>query len=447
MKWINILFLFVSSHPVISQLYDIELLATESKNIRKVAGSYRGEQFGYVTEDGLYTIFDGKKTLHTQVVYSLNGINFPTSLVNNVKELSCNVDGRLYVTTYENHIIMFEEGKLLAGLPLQSNDLHQNYEGLVCTNFFLNDNWYVAELLENPVRFDDMFASNTYPVIQSVLNMIKPDELSVNEQELIVVTGENKQDIVYTIGTELVWHKKGEAFLPCNEIVDISSSRITFTGISGTFYQIYTVCGTGEVWVWTRKYNFNDDLKPPFAGAEWKKLDHANLNGTMVKELNHAGRNFLVGSTNGMHEGQFVYNIQKDALCLIDLPGLGRVTDFFFSPYESIAVVATGNQVYVLDIDADRCTQSTSQTEEISSNSFTIQPNPAQNQITIGLTNSNSQVYTIKIADLQGKEMISSEVRSNGSYITIETTLSPGLYIVRIIDEYNKIFSQKLIIK
>jgi hypothetical protein len=408
------------------------LIATDTKQVLKAAGSYLGGQFGYVTEDGLYTIYNDIKTLNIKADYVLNNQNFTTSFVNNIKEISCDGGGRIYVTTFDDHIVMMEKGKVYAGLPLKSNDLHLNFDGYVCTNLFLNDNWYVAELLDNPMKFDDMFASNTYPLIQSELNMVKPDELSINEQALSVVTAENKKDIAYIDGTKLVWQKSPGSFLPCSEIVDITSSRISFIGIQGVHYQVYTVCETGEVWVWTRKIGNNNDLNLPFTSAEWKRLNLPSI--SPVKELTHADRNYLVGSIDGGQNSLFVHNIQKNAFCLINLPGSAKVRDFFFSPYESLGVVAKGNQVYAVDIDPDDCQQSTSSIIDgmVPDHEPYIYPNPSYGSINIFLPAYAEAQINCTIVDVMGNIVANQTLDVTDGRTNLNNIPHSGIYVLHL---------------
>lgn len=241
-----------------AQIGNPVLLTTETKDILMAAGSKKGEHFAYVTEDGLNTNYDGKKNVYDKIEYTIESTKYSTQLKGNIKNISSSDDGRIYVSTYDNHVIMFEKGIYLAGIPLLANDFHQDWEGNVHANIFFNSNWLVARFLNSPYQLDVSILSDIYPTIQSSLNLAKPQQVSVNEVPTVAVTAQNNKDIIigYESGHNIKWHKVQESVLPCDSIVDISQAGpLSIVNGGASNYQA-TLRNDGTIYVMTKKITY-----------------------------------------------------------------------------------------------------------------------------------------------------------------------------------------------
>lgn len=80
-------------------------------------------------------------------------------------------------------------------------------------------------------------------------------------------------------------------------------------------------------------------------------------------------------------------------------------------------------------------------------NEFTIVPNPSASENGFTLQNvSNSEVLNIIITDITGKVVLNKEYNTETGNIEIKQSLSPGIYLIKVINSVN-VVSQKLIIE
>jgi trimeric autotransporter adhesin len=76
---------------------------------------------------------------------------------------------------------------------------------------------------------------------------------------------------------------------------------------------------------------------------------------------------------------------------------------------------------------------------------FHIMPNPAKNSFTIVSSSVSEKMLTSKIIDASGAEVLSQQLTSVTTDIDI-TSLTPGIYYVRLMDDINIIKTEKLIV-
>ncbi len=430
-----------------TQIGNPVLLTTSTKDILMAAGSKNGEHFAYVTEDGLNTNYDGKRNVYDKIEYTLQSTKYSTQLKGNIKNISSNSNGRIYVSTFDNHVIMFEKGIYLAGIPLLANDFHQDWEGSVHANIFFNNNWLVARFLNSPYQLDVSILSDIYPAIQSSINLAKPQQVSVNEGPIVAITTQNNKDIIigYESGHEIKWHKVPESVLPCDSIVDISQAGpLSIVNGGASNYQVYTLCNDGTIHVMTKKITDASGFTQQWTSADWTSLGEQVMGGKVLS-INHSGRPYVIGCTDAAQNALFVINANKKVLCFADMPGSGRISHFFFSPYEETAIVTIGKQVYSVTFSPDFCQSGISSTNELSQAHITIIPNPSSGAFDIILPNY-MDVSHLTIIDMQGKTHYHRSDIGSVSLISTDLSLSPGMYILQLTDSDNHTSTQKLII-
>lgn len=415
------------SIPNYAQLASQKLLTSDNKDIRKITGSLRSNSYGYVTDSGLTLVYQGSKFVFSKVNYNLSGTGYEVSFVNNIKDISSNIDGRIYVSTLNNHMLMFEEGKLLAGLPLKNSEFHQDWQGDVNTNLFYENNWYTVTLLNNPLNFKTRILSDLYPEIQTILNNLKPNQISINEVDKLCITDlENKEIAIgYESGYKLKWFKSSTSSIPCSKILDISiAGPVSFNGGTNKL-QLYVSCEDGNLWLLNKDLSsstIQNDLK----ASEWSKIDQSLLKGK-VKEIAHERRHLLVGSTDALENNLFVLNANKETICHIDLPGNSKVMDFFFSPYESIALVSLGKQIYLIEIDTDECQNGISNVENNSAKHFVnFFPNPVKVGDIVRIEGI-PKFEEIQVFEINGKQYSNLKMYDNQMIID----LPKGFYIIK----------------
>ncbi len=431
----------------ITQIGDAQLLTTDTKDILMVAGTDRADHFGYVTSDGLTTVYNGTKKVHNQVSYTVQSQNYSTLLKGNIKTIACNTDGRIYVNTLDNHILMFEEGKVLAGLPLKSTEFHQDWQGDINTVILYENNWYAVRMMSNPLSFQARLKSDIYPEMQTQINEAKPQQISINEIDVITLTAQNNRDIImgYESGHEMKWHKIPSSALPCEKIVDLSQAGpLGIVNAGSSNYQVYAVGDDGVMWVMTKKITSSSGFEQNWTAADWSRLG-PEIMGGKVKSIHHAQRVYALGHTDATQNAIFAINANKKITCFFDLPGNTAINHLFYSPYEELAYVATGKQVYQVSLEPDKCQAGISSTKELSQANITIMPNPSPGAFDIILP-VNMDVSHLTIIDMQGKTHYHRSDTDSGSLISTDFSLSPGMYILQLTDSDNNTHAQKLII-
>ena len=431
----------------VAQIGDAILITTDTKDILMVAGTDRADHFGYVTSDGLTTVYNGTKKIHNQVNYTLQSQNYSTLLKDNIKSIACNADGRIYVNTLDDHIIMFEEGKVLAGLPLKSTEFHQDWQGDVNTIILYENNWYVARMMSNPLSFQARLKTDIYPAMQTQINEARPQQISINEIAVIALTAQNNRDIImgYESGNKMKWHKLPTSDLPCEKIVDISQAGpLTIVGLGSSHYQVYAVGEDGVMWGMTKKILSSSEFTKDWSAADWSRMG-PDIMGGKVKSIHHAQRVYALGHTDATQNAIFAINANKKITCFFDLPGSTKINHFFYSPDNEVAFVATGKQVYKVFLDPDNCQSGISSTTELPEAKITISPNPSSGAFDIILPNY-MDVSHLTIIDMQGKTHYHRSDIGSGSLISTDLSLSPGMYILQLTDSDNNTSTQKLII-
>lgn len=430
-----------------AQIGDALLLTTDTKDILMVAGSDGGEHYAYVTSDGLTTVYNGTKKVHNQVSYTVQSQNYTTQLKGNIKSIACNVDGRIYVNTLDDHIIMFEEGKVLAGLPLKSTEFHQDWQGDVNTVILYENNWYVARMMSNPLSFQARLKTDIYPAMQTQINEAKPQQISINEIDVITLTAQNNRDIImgYESGHEMKWHKIPSSALPCEKIVDISQAGpVGIVNVGSSNYQVYAVGNDGVMWVMTKKITSSAGFALDWTAADWSRLGPEVMGGK-VKSIHHAQRVYALGHIDATQNAIFAINANKKIICFFDLPGSTVINHFFYSPYEELAYVATGKQVYQVSLEPDKCQAGISSTDEQPEGQINIIPNPSSGAFNIILPEYRD-VSHLTITDMQGKTLYHRSDVSTTSRLSLDLSLSPGMYILQLTDSKSHTSTQKLII-
>lgn len=80
--------------------------------------------------------------------------------------------------------------------------------------------------------------------------------------------------------------------------------------------------------------------------------------------------------------------------------------------------------------------------ENQNANTFNVYPNPASNEIKI--STSYKEIFSVKIIDCLGREVLNSEVQNNSVDVS---EINPGIYQMIILDKNKKTISNKTITK
>lgn len=86
--------------------------------------------------------------------------------------------------------------------------------------------------------------------------------------------------------------------------------------------------------------------------------------------------------------------------------------------------------------------------EETSTSHFIIQPNPANNNITISMLESDAGIQSFEISDVLGKLLVTKKLNSTYRTEQLNTNeLANGLYLITVVSTFGKSSTQKLIIQ
>ena len=92
------------------------------------------------------------------------------------------------------------------------------------------------------------------------------------------------------------------------------------------------------------------------------------------------------------------------------------------------------------------CATPTNESEEkMSLTSITISPNPSSGKFNLFVNNLEKETATLCIVDMTGRVISSPRLIMKGETIFIEEKLSPGIYLLKVLDG-NKQFTKKIVI-
>lgn len=439
----------ITSKPVILFAQpNFETYFTAPSRIMKVAGN--GDAYAYITEEKLYLYNDNTTKEFTNSTYTFLGQTYTVPLKDNITDIAVNGDSRVYVRTKNNHTLIYEDGKIIGGLPLESSDLFTDYDHEVYSNLLIDGNWIPSRFLYQTDRIRDMLFTVNYPTIQSQINAIRPKSMTYYDKFGTVITGDNGNSIAYGYGDKIKIHRSPESFLPCSDIQDISLGIISTPIPDRTEYlQIYTVCQNGDIAFSNRRLSGNnEDVYKSFVSEEWKNIPTTTSGWGKAQKVFHVGLKHIYAYTDATQNSILVFNALKGIVCRIDVPGTAVINDMYYSPFNSLRgeiLVAAGNTVFAFKTDDVSCESGISSTETAGEMSVSLTPNPSDGHITVLLPETLSLVDTkLHVYDVTGHLVWKQAVLSHVDNYTLH--LPKGMYFAKLIHPKTQIPVHKLII-
>lgn len=157
----------------------------------------------------------------------------------------------------------------------------------------------------------------------------------------------------------------------------------------------------------------------PFTLLEWQNLYHLDSNSVNIDPQ--------YVSTSDFH-------ILNNSLAGLGKPITGITTDIDNDLRNTIPTIGADEASGLISV----------QSIEDKTNQLNIYPNPSNSEFTIELTNTDSKINQIIIADITGKLIFETFCRSK-KYFFNEFKLLPGIYLIKI--KGDKVYNKKIIIK
>jgi hypothetical protein len=141
-------------------------------------------------------------------------------------------------------------------------------------------------------------------------------------------------------------------------------------------------------------------------------------------------------------------SIESDSLST-NISGLAAGTyTFTLTAKDNNGQTAASNVTVTVKTAAGSATPSHTDADASSAGKFTTWPNPARDVLTVNWTDAYQGKADIQIYDLTGKNVQTLPVMKEGSYFTDQvaiSTLAPGVYVVKILQQNGRTLTQKFL--
>lgn len=395
---------------LIASNLDVQAYATST-----TLGIYDNNQW-YYFEEALYD-FDGEDT----PVYYTNG---------NLKQIAVDRGGQVYVTTLDNHLLYYKNGKLIGGVPVKFNSLYKSIDEYI---------YGVIELFIHvvPVEISDEVGEVDFipgVLFDDDLNLevlvFDPVVMSYNgEFPMVISRDKEKLGFFHDGNSEFKIYESPTSYLPCQKFKWIDHTRV------GTTLRAICACENNEIYILNHPINSLTAKRADLVASEWEQVNTSSINGA-IGEIRFFGRKnpsdgapqHVFGYTDASENGLFLYNPIANTTCVFDLPGNQPILDIDI-PKRNIIIATTGDQVYYIDVEDWLCEISTP-TVDISPREVLVYPNPTDGIFVIENVDTKPISY-IHIYNQMGAFV--HTVEHIDDKITIAHDLGKGLFTIHIV--------------
>lgn len=437
---------------------EVTKLLSVGEPIRHVTGLDKYDILAVATESTLIISTDGEEVSFTSLTYEFSGASYQTD-PSLITEMAITRWGRILVATSDGHLLMFEDGILVAGFPLFVRDLYSTGAGN------LGDfETYGIALIGNdflPVQFDD--CPGDYEKIGSLFNPPgnefmalysneDPSLLAISEGYSVFVNPDKPSLIIgYLSGHEMALHNPFNSLMPCSSVLDVAcpnSYLVNPWDSIGVYRQIYLLCDDGEVSYVT--------IQEKDYGKEWTESDWDVVNLPFPDKVLslHPSKSTLTtdafdrfsiyGRTSGEENGLVVINPYVKTVCQFDLPGTGVISDLYVD-LGYILYASVGKDVYRVNVEDVPCEGGTSivDVSQMNENGLIIFGNPAMDWVDLRVDPKLFRgMFAARVLNQLGQEVpVSYTVTDWGIQLGI-SGLSCGTYMVQVWDHFGSVSTE-----
>ena len=454
----GVTFFFLLASINLNAQPDIAKLLTVGEPIRQVIGLDKYDILAVTTMSTLIISTDGEEVSFTSLAYEFSGATYQTD-ASLITEMAITRWGRILAATSDGHLLMFEDGILVAGLPLIVRDVYSaGVGGLGAISTYgivlIGPDFYPVVFDDGPGDYDKVgiLFYNYDNDLVSLFSDQDPGLLAVSEGYNVFVNPDNPSLLIsYLSGHEMVLHDQFNSVIPCSSVIDVvcpNSFLVNPWDSIGVYRQIYLLCDDGEVSYVTIH---EKDYEEEWTESDW---DVVNLPFPDKVLSVHASKPTLTtgafdrftiyGRTSGEENGIVVINPYLKTVCHVDLPGSEVISDLYVD-LGYILYASVGKDVYRVNVKDVPCEGITSivDVSQMNENGLNILGNPAMDWVDLRVDPKLFRgTLSARVLNQLGQEVpVSYTVSDMGIQLGI-SGLSSGAYMVQVWDSYGRVSTE-----
>ena len=383
-------------------------------------------------------------SIFKDITYQYGGNSYSVSLSNNIKDVAMDRYGTIYLTTLDDQLLYFYEGKLVGGVPVIIDGLYTGSNGNVYGVLKLPSSDIVVpvKILDKIGNVDFLVHINIYPELKQLMKDFNPKGVTFDDNmPMVLANSGDKLGLIHESGHKVKVYDDNTSFFPCK--IKAIDNRLIYQGTvanndRGNYNHIACICDDNALAFSRHKVDTKKDIDKDMPATAWKYFSKNVFKGNVLEIKfgtlweNAKDVPYVFGYTDALKDQVFLYNPEKDEVCFINIPGNKKVLDYDFSEN----VVTTGDKVYKIDFANYTCKNGISTStfnNEAGDNNFKVFPNPSS-----GLIHLPHGLDNIKIFNLNGIQMVHGPVIEADNYNIVDISQHPiGLYIMHAYDRYN----------